>query len=229
MMTVEPYMPSAGLLAACACCFASLCAGQIISFDRENPGAIPEDWTVAMTHEGGSPKWEVLADPSAPSAPNVIAQTSTDATNARFPLAIYGRQTFTNGAVEIRFKPVAGTKDQAAGIIWRYRDPNNYYLVRANALEDNVVLYKVENGRRTALEPKGAPSGTYGVKQSVPSGTWGSLRVTFTGADFAVIYNGAKVMEVRDETFAGPGRVGLWTKADSVTYFDDVQIEVSRE
>jgi hypothetical protein len=200
-------------------------AAQKISFDAARPQTVPDGWTVAMTHEGGAPKWEVLADPSAPSAPHVLAQTSTDASSGRFPLAIYERAALTNGSVTVRFKPVSGSRDQAAGIVWRYRDPDNYYLVRANALEDNVVLYKVEGGKRISLAPRGTPSKTYGVKHKVPKQTWSTLKVSFSGPRFEVFFDGAGIMHVEDATFPGSGKVGLWTKADSVTYFDDFLIE----
>ena len=212
----------------CLACLAFSAWGQAISFDSAKPGSLPPDWVVAMTHEGGSPKWEIVADPSAPSRPNVIAQTSTDNTSGRFPLAIYEKTLVVNGSVSVRFKPVSGERDQAAGIVWRYRDPDNYYIVRANVLEDNVVLYKVEGGKRISLEPKGTPSKTYGVKHKVPKQTWSTLKIDFDGPRFAVFLDATKVMEVEDNTFSSAGKAGLWTKADSVTYFDDFIIEKRR-
>jgi hypothetical protein len=181
-----------------------------------------------MTHEGGAPKWEIIADASAPSRPNVLAQTSTDNTSGRFPLAIYEKAVFANGSVSVRFKPVSGERDQAAGIVWRYKDPDNYYIVRANALENNVVLYKVEAGKRISLEPKGTPSKTYGVKHKVPKDTWSVLKVEFNGPNFSVFFDGMKIMEVQDATFPSAGKAGLWTKADSVTYFDDFVFRKAR-
>jgi 3-keto-disaccharide hydrolase len=198
---------------------------QTVTFDRQSQGPAAKDWTVAMTHEGGAPKWEIIADPTAPSKPNVIAQTSTDKTSGRFPLAIYEKAVFVNGSVSVKFKAVSGERDQAAGIVWRYKDPDNYYIVRANALEDNVVLYKVETGKRISLEPKGTASKTYGVKHTVPKQTWSALKVDFDGPKFTVLFDGVKVMEVEDSTISSAGRTGLWTKADSVTYFDDFNVE----
>jgi hypothetical protein len=142
--------------------------GQTINFDRTEARALPHGWTVAMTHRGGPPKWEVLQDPSAPSKPNVFAQTSNDPTAGRFPLAIWDGANIKDGAVTVKFKPVSGVVDQGAGLIWRYRDPNNYYIARANALEDNIVLYKVQNGERVSLAPRDAVSDAYGVKHKVP-------------------------------------------------------------
>jgi hypothetical protein len=125
--------------------------------------------------------------------------------------------------LSVRFRPVSGRVDQAAGLVWRYRDQDNYYIVRANALEDNVVLYKVENGKRTDLPVRGEGR-TYGKKAEVPSGQWSSLRVVAHGRLFEVHFNGAKLYEVEDATFSQPGKVGVWTKADSVTQFDDLTV-----
>lgn len=204
--------------------FAFSLSGQTISFDSAKAGTLPRYWTAGMTHEGGAPRWEIVADATAPSRPNVMAQTSTDHTSGRFPLAVYDKAILLNGSVTVRFKPVSGERDQAAGIVWRYKDPDNYYIVRANALENNVVLYKVEGGKRISLEPKNTPSKTYGVKHGVPKRTWSALGIDFDGARFTVFFDGEKIMEVEDSTFTSPGRTGLWTKADSVTYFDDFQI-----
>lgn len=207
--------------------FAALppCLAEIITFDQAPRGAAPPGWTVAMTHQGGPPKWEVLEDSSAPSKPNVLGQVSSDRTAGRFPLAIWARATVKDGAISVKFKAISGIVDQGAGLVWRYRDPNNYYIVRANALENNVVLYKVQNGERVSLAPKDAVSNAYGVKHKVPKQTWTTLRVDFHGELFTVSLGGEKLFDVEDTTFPGAGKAGLWTKSDSVIYFDDFQIE----
>jgi hypothetical protein len=125
--------------------------------------------------------------------------------------------------LSVRFRPISGRVDQAAGLVWRYRDQDNYYIVRANALEDNVVLYKVENGKRTDLPVKGEGR-TYGKKAEVPAKQWSTLRVVANGRLFEVYFNGSKLYDVEDATFTQPGKVGIWTKADSVTQFDDLTI-----
>jgi hypothetical protein len=122
--------------------------------------------------------------------------------------------------VEVKFKAVSGKEDRAGGIVFRFQDGNNYYVVRANALEDNVVLYKTVGGKRTSLPVKGRMFG-YGVDATVLKGKWNSLRVEFRGSLFAVFFNGKKLLEVQDETFKDAGAIGVWTKADSVTMFDD--------
>lgn len=206
-------------------CAAGICFAETINFDSATPGALPSGWTFAMTHKGGAPKWAVVKDDSAPSKPNAFAQLSTDATGGRFPLAVYEKASVKDGTLSVKFKAVSGSTDQAAGLVWRYKDPDNYYIVRANALEDNVVLYKVEKGERLSLAPKGTPSKTYGVKHRVPKQTWSTLAVTFQGNVFTVSMDGQKLFDVEDTTFTGAGKTGLWTKADSVTYFDDFQVE----
>jgi hypothetical protein len=129
----------------------------------------------------------------------------------------------------VRFKPVSGAVDQAGGLVWRYRDKDNYYIVRANALEQNVVLYKLENGKRSDLDPKGMGAGAYGRKARVPSGAWSTLRVTARGQLFEIFVNGEKLFEVEDATFPGAGQAGVWTKADSVTHFDDLELTVVKQ
>lgn len=199
-------------------------AAQPVRFEGSLPGKLPSGWTVAMTHDGGAPKWEIVRDESSPSPPYVFAQVSQDKTAGRFPLAIWDKASLRDGEVSVAFKAVAGTVDQAAGIVWRYQDQNNYYIVRANAVENNVVLYKVQNGVRLSIAPKGLPSRSYGVKHPIPSGKWNTLRIVFRGSLFTVFFNSERLFETEDQTFAGAGRTGLWTKADSVTYFDDFEV-----
>lgn len=197
---------------------------EAIRFDTAAAGSLPDGWSAGMTHKGGAPKWQIVADSSASSKPHVLAQTSTDSTGGRFPFAVYDKASPKDGFVSVRFKAISGKVDQAAGLIWRFRDADNYYIVRANALEDNIVLYKVEKGERISLAPKGMPSRTYGVKHAVPKQTWNTLKVEFKGPQFTIFFDGQKVMELEDSTFMGAGKTGLWTKADSVTYFDDFEI-----
>ncbi len=197
---------------------------EVIRFDNSAPGSLPPGWSVATTHAGAPPRWEIVRDESAPHPPFVLAQLSRDETAGRFPLAIWDRGTLRNGDVSVAFKTVDGSIDRAAGIVWRYHDPNNYYIVRANALENNVVLYKVENGVRLSIAPKGLPSRSYGVKHHVPSGRWNILRVLFRDSLFTVFLNGERLFEAEDQKFKEAGKTGLWTKADSLTYFAEFTV-----
>ncbi len=204
----------------------SAASAQVLDFEKDRVGEPPVEFTIAQTGLGESPRWRVEEDPSAPGGKGVLVQRSADGTRSRFPLAIYDKASLADGTISVRFKPISGSVDQAAGIVWRYRDPENYYVVRANALEENVVLYKVERGKRSELKPVDAGLFAYGEKAPVRAGAWQQLRVEVEADVFRVSLDGSHLFDVRDATFAGPGKVGLWTKADSVTAFDDLTIEV---
>ena len=191
-------------------------SNHAISFESTQTGAAPEGWTATLTGSG-DPKWTIENDETAPSKSKVLKQSG----RATYPLILKNDTSIKDGFVQMRFKAVAGSQDRAAGIVWRAKDANNYYVTRANALEDNVVLYKTVNGTRSALDIVGRKGG-YGVNVAVPSGTWHSLRVDFKASRFSVSFNGKQLFEVEDSTFTDAGKVGLWTKADSVTLFDQV-------
>ncbi len=139
---------------------------------------------------------------------------------ATFAWAVLPHTPVRDGFVQVRFRPISGREDQAGGVVWRWQDANNYYLGRANALEGNVVAYKVVNGRRTDMKPVGASGRAYGVKTPVASGAWHILRVDFAGPECSVTFDGQRLFRVRDQTFPEPGAVGVWSMTDSVTEFD---------
>jgi hypothetical protein len=196
-----------------------------IDFNHDKVGEAPSGFSTALTGKGRPGKWVVMKDDASPDQGNVLAQTDADPTDYRFPVCVYDGLAAKDVDISVKFKPVSGKGDQGAGIVWRYRDKDSYYIVRANALEGNVVLYKVENGKRTDL-PLVGKGRTYGMKEKVPPGEWGTLRVVAIGNHFEVYHNGKKLYEVEDETFKESGKIGLWTKADSVIYFDDLQVTV---
>ena len=189
---------------------------NLVNFDADAVAAPPKGWTATKTGTG-DPKWTVEQDETAPSHSRIVKQTG----RASYPVLLKDDTNIMDGFIEMKFKAVAGAQDRAAGLVWRAKDANNYYVVRANALEDNVVLYKTVNGVRRALEIVGRKGG-YGVDTSVPANQWLSLRVEFRGSRFTTIYNGKRLFDVEDQTFAEAGMVGLWTKADSVTLFDAI-------
>jgi hypothetical protein len=182
-------------------------SADIVNFDNFKVGAAPSGWTATQTGSG-SAKWSVEKDASAPSKPNVLKQSG----EATFPVCIKDDTSLKDGFVEVKFKPVSGKEDQAGGVIWRVQDANNYYISRANALENNVTIYHTINGKRVAFK---------NINTKVTSGVWHTLRVDFKANKFAVTFDGNKVIEATDESFANAGKVGVWTKADSVTLFDD--------
>lgn len=194
-----------------------------MNFENQEVGKPPAGFSTALTGQGKTGTWTVMADAGDTLHGKVLAQTDMDPTGYRFPLCIYDGFTGKDVDVSVKFKPVKGKKDQAAGIVWRYTDRDNYYIARANALENNVVLYKVEKGKRSDL-PLVGKGRTYGEKTKVQTRNWGTLRVVSVADTFQVYLNGAKLFEVVDKTFPGAGKVGLWTKADSYTLFDDLSI-----
>lgn len=178
-----------------------------ISFDQDAPGSLPAAWSAGSTG-GGAPRWTVEPDPGAPSGPHVLKQSGS----GRFPYCVLRDSVLTDGFVEVRFKPLTGKADQAGGVIWRFRDGDNYYVARANALENNVSLYYTANGSRKTLKYVDAP---------VAGNAWHVLRVEFNAETIKVALDGKTYIELRDGHFPGAGAVGVWTKADSVTVFDD--------
>src|SRR5438128_3972901 len=188
---------------------------QTINFDNFKTGDPPFGWTATKTGSGQA-KWTVERDDSAPSKPNVLKQSG----EATYLVCIKDDTSLKDGFVEVKFKPISGKEDQAGGVIWRAKDSNNYYIARGNALEGNVVLYKTVNGKRSSLDIVGRKGG-YGVKEPVASGQWHTLRVEFAGNHFKLSFDGKHLFNVENTTFTEAGKVGVWTKADSVTLFDN--------
>ena len=183
------------------------------NFDSDQADQAPPGFSFGRTGSGAQGRWVVKADKDAPSSPNVLAQLDADTTDYRFPVAVANEPTFKDVRLSVRCKPVSGRGDQGCGLVFRYRDENNYYITRANALEDNVRLYHVVKGRRVEFA---------GWNGTVKTGIWHDLRVDAKGDHFEVYFDGKKVMDAHDKTFSDAGNVGLWTKADSVIYFDDL-------
>jgi len=192
-----------------------LAIAETVNFDDMKTGAAPPGWTATQTGSGTA-KWAVENDDSAPSKPNVLKQSG----QATFPVCFKNDTSIKDGFVEVKFKPVSGREDQAGGVIWRCKDKDNFYIFRANANENNVVLYKTVSGKRSPLDIVGRKGG-YGVKEKVASGEWHTLRVEFAGNLFKAYYDGKHLFDVGDKTFTEAGKVGVWTKADSVTLFDN--------
>jgi hypothetical protein len=186
----------------------SAMAEDTVTFEADAIGAAPKGWTATKTGRG-QPKWSVEQDPTAPSKSRVVKQSG----QADYPLLLKDGTEIKDGFIQIKFKAIAGSEDRAAGVVWRARDANNYYVVRANALEDNVVLYKTVEGVRGPLDIVGRKGG-YGLDVPVPANEWLSLRLEFKGSRFRVIYSGRPLFEVEDLTFRDAGKIGLWTKAD---------------
>jgi hypothetical protein len=198
-----------GLFAFCSA------RAETVDFDKAKIGESPEGWTAGVTGDG-KPKWTVEADPTSPSNPNVLKQSGY----GEYPYCVKKDVSLKDGFVEVKFKPISGKEDQAGGVIWRFKDGDNYYIARANALEDNVTIYHTVAGIRRELNVADAEVGT---------NKWHTLRVDFKGTHATVSFDGKTVIQNDDDTFSDAGPVGVWTKEDSVTEFDDFQYGQSKE
>lgn len=217
----------AGGLAASAVLAASAQA-ETIDFETSGTvGSVPALFSQATTGKGSPADWKLVDAVGAPSGKLVVAQLSTKGDNMRFPVLVYDKITAQNISLSVKFKAISGKEDQAAGLVVRYQDPNNYYVVRANALEDNVVFYIVKNGSRIDLPVKGKGR-TYGAKAPVTKGSWNTLGLKAEGDTFTISLNGKKLYDVEDKQIGTSGKFGLWTKADSVIQFDDLTAEETK-
>lgn len=177
------------------------------NFDKDAVGSLPAGWVAGVTGKG-TPKWAIEADSTAPSGRNVLKQSGS----GTFPWCVKKDAQLIDGSVEVKFKPISGKEDAAGGLVWRWKDGENYYVARANALENNVSLYYTSGGRRNTIKYVDAP---------VAKNQWHTLRVQFSGKHITVGLDGKQYIETDDSHIAGHGAVGVWTKADSVTAFDD--------
>jgi hypothetical protein len=206
-------------MAAATATVASASAAQngpgVVPLAPAQPDGLPADFQMARTGKGASAAWNVVADSNAQG--QLLVQTSTDQTDYRFPRAIYNGVTAANVEVTVRFKAVGDRIDRAGDIAARLADPDNYYVLRANALEDNVKFYRVVQGSRREI---------HGVSAKVTSDHWHTLSLRAEGDRFTVGFDGATLFMATDRTFAGAGEVALWTKADSVTQFDGLTVRV---
>jgi hypothetical protein len=193
-------------------------AARSWSFDSDKAGAAPAGFVFDKSTAGKPGRWVVKQEPGAPSGTQVLAQNDADDTDDRFLMAVAQEPSLRDIALSVRCKAVSGKVDQACGLVFRYRDAKNYYVTRANALEGNVRLYTVKDGRRKQLASWDG---------KVAADVWHELRVDAQREHIVVSWNGAKVIDERDKTFLDAGRVGVWTKADSVTYFDGLNVAPS--
>jgi hypothetical protein len=191
-------------------------AARTWDFQSDRVDDPPAGFSFGRTGGGRPGKWVVRADPSAPAGDHVLAQVDADGTDHRFPVAVAEAPVLKDLRLEVRCKPVSGKVDEACGLVFRYQDADDYYVARANALEDNVRLYHVVKGRRRELA---------GWNGKVAAQAWHTLAVEARGDRFQVFYDGKQVIDAKDSTFPGAGKVGVWTKADSVTYFDALSVK----
>jgi len=194
-------------------------SNKTFTFENYEPGKIPTGWTQYYTGASHTTDWKIVND----GGNKVLAQLSEEDVSGHFNEIVYDGLQVKNVELKVKIKGVKGKRDQGGGFVWRFIDANNHYIVRANPLEDNVVLYKMEKGKRTDL-PLLGKGRTYGVDVERLGSGWNNLKVTVVDNIFTVFLNDKQLFQVEDKTFSEAGKVGLWTKADAVTYFDYFQV-----
>jgi hypothetical protein len=197
---------------------------ETLTFDSAAIGRTPAGWAAAVPQPGTASSWRVLKDPTAPTQPYVLAHVPAAQPGATFPIVVLERSNCRDGEISVKFKAAGGKREQDAGLVWRYRDPKNYYVVRADAHENNVAMFKVVNGKAVPLAPRGRPAAAFAVHHNVNADTWGILKVVFKGPVLSVYYDHRRILQVEDHSYTGPGKVGLWTREDSLAFFDNFQI-----
>jgi len=192
-----------------------------LSFDNIKTGQLPDGWKVEATNQKGPlATWKVIEDTTAPSGNKVLALTSPNHDfGGTFNLCWTNKINFENGKIEVMFKANTGEEDEGGGVIWRAQDKGNYYISRYNPLEDNFRIYYVKDEARKILAS---------ARIKLPAGKWYELKIVQNGKHITGYLNDKKLLEVDDETFTKPGGVGLWTKADAVTSFDDFEVEINK-
>ncbi|HKG67298.1 MAG TPA: hypothetical protein VKA92_00400 [Segetibacter sp.] len=185
----------------------------IVTFEESAEGSLPRDWAAPTG------KWLVVTEEN-----NKVLKQSAANSGSTFNICVNDKLRYQDLNLQVKLKATAGKEDQGGGLVWRYTDKNNYYIVRANPLEGNVVLYKVENGKRKDLPLEGKGR-TYGMHTPMQTAKWHTIKVNIQGNMFTVLFDGKELYKVKDDTFKEGGLVGVWTKADAQTYFDDLSIQ----
>lgn len=192
--------------------------GDSVNFDNQKPGKPPSGWSLTANRTTQIPRWEVRLDSTAPSRPNVLQQLSTNFTDEQFPLAIFDRTTCRDGDLSVKFKIASGPRRiKSAGMVWRYQDPRNYYLLRFSVDEGNIGIFRVQDGQMHAVPGS--------VHHDIHTGQWYAAKVIFRGSHFRVLFGNRQLFDASDDTLTAPGKTGLWTRAGTVASFDDFRLE----
>jgi hypothetical protein len=189
---------------------------RTMNFKKDDVGKVPSGWKADKTGKGEGSVWKVVEDPTAPSKSGYALAQTAESPGSMFNLCVADDTKYKDVEVSVAFKAMKGDKDQGGGIVWRYQDANNYYVARMNPLEDNYRVYKVIGGKRIQLETK--------ENLKVPAKEWQTLRITMKGDRIECFLDGKKELEAKDDTIKDAGKVGLWSKADAQTYFDNFKV-----
>ena len=192
----------------------SINANSTWNFEQDATDKLADGFEIASTKNSGNGNWTVIKD----NGNNVFAQTDSKGGKYRFAMAVIDKSSVKNFNLSVKAKPITGEVDQTAGIVWRYIDPQNYYLLRSNALENNVRIYRIVNGNRVKLASKD--------EIRIKTNEWHTLKVEHINTHIKIYLNDFKLFDIEDRTFKNAGKIGLWIKADSITYFDDLVLEM---
>lgn len=200
--------------------------GVNVNFDNLKPGSFPPFWTATATGRSDPAQWEIRRDSTAPSSPNVFAQVSGVASIAEFPLAIFDKVICRDGDLSVKFKIGATARRlKAAGLVWRYQDPQNYYLMQFRVDERNIGLFRVQNGQLHPLPVLRGRPGDVGVSHDLRTDQWYVAKIIFRGSSFRVFFGNRQLFDSMDDSLPTAGKTGLWTRGGTVASFDDFHID----
>lgn len=188
------------------------------NFDALRPGSLPRDWSVISTDVRTAPRWLVKPDKTAPSRPNVLAQDAPLHGRRDYSLALFDKSYCKDGDISVDLKIVSGKLEQTAGVVWRFQDTDNYYFAMASADRDSVGVFKKQNHLVSVL-------GHASVPHRIDDREWNLLKVRFRGSKVMLFFGHRKLIETEDSTIYKPGKSGVWTRGDTVAYFDNFRVD----
>ena len=204
----------------------SLFSNGAVNFDKLKPGTVPPGWSLTSTGSPDSARWEIVLDKTAPSRGNVFAEISGVSRDAESPLAVYDKTVCRDGDLSVKFKIIPNARRvKEVGIVWRYQDPQNYYLLQFSVEQRSIALYRVQNGQMHPVPVVRGRPGDVGVSHDLRTGKWYETKVVFRGDRFKVLFDNRELFYAVDDSLQVPGKTGLWTRGGTVASFDDYRID----
>jgi hypothetical protein len=198
-------------------------------FDKDPPNVAPVNWSFAQSHRGQPGRWIVRPDANAPSTPNVLAQLAADPVPGRHALALLDKGYCKNGDLSASMKIISGRNTQTGGLIWRYQDPDNYYMLEVSADRDLIAVIRMQDGKSVPVAKLGPGLRAQQVSHKIEPMDWNTLRVTFQNTRMTVYFDHRKVMDADDAVLLKPGKTGLWTRGDTIAYFDNFRLDKKKD
>jgi hypothetical protein len=198
--------------------------GDNVNFDTVKPGSPPPFWSF-ISRPANPVRWEVRHDPGAPSRGNVLEKVTPGAAETDNPVAVFDKEVCRDGDLSVKFRIDGGGRTRTMGIVWRYQDPNNYYLLHFSADQKNIVLFSVRNGKYQPVPIEGAKPGSFGITHDIRVGQWYVVKVMFRGPQIRVLFGNRRLFEADDNQLPDPGRTGLWTRGRTTASFDDFRVD----